>query len=196
MTAPLAPDTPAAELVKLAYSPERGVRQQVAAHPNTPAAVLGQLGAEFPSEVLHNPALPLLRLAQPGLMAGWRPRTLEAMTAQPDAPEWLLRLAATHSIIDVQLACVTHPALSADVLSSLAQSPFWTIREYVARKPKLPPELLETLANDLDYGVRITVAGREDLPPGPLKKLQHDTHPLVRAVLKLHEHEEAGAGAQ
>lgn len=185
MTALLSPQTPAAELARLAYSPEVGVRCQVAAHPNTPAEVLGGLAREFPAEVLHNPALPLLRLAAPNMVSLWPARALEAMSALPDAPDWLLRMAAKHPVIDVQLACVTQPQLPNDVLAQLAASPFWTIREYVARKPDLPATLLERLSHDRDYGVRITLAGRADLSDSLRAHLQQDAHPLVRAVLHL-----------
>lgn len=182
----LTSNSTAAQLRVLAHSPAAEVRAGVAAHPNTPAEVLGHLGAEFPAEVLSNPALPLLRLAQPGMLQSWPTRTLEQLTAQEGAPEWLLRLAAKHSVIDVQLAAVIHHNLPPDVLETLAQSPFWTIREYVARKPQLSPELLERLARDADYGVRITVAGRADLPPAALGHLRSDQHPLVRSVILLH----------
>lgn len=186
MTVPISPHTPAAELARLAYSPETGLRRQVAAHPNTPAEVLGGLAREFPAEVLHNPALPLLRLATPKLVTAWPARALEALSALPDAPDWLLRVAAGHPLIDVQLACVTHAQLPEDVLEQLAASPFWTIREYVARKPALPAPLLERLAQDRDYGVRITLAGRADLSDRLREQFQRDPHPLVRAVVQLH----------
>ena len=181
----------AAELTRLAHSPDPAVRAAAAAHPNTPPALLAELGAEFPAEVLGNPALPLLRLAQPGLLAGWPARTLEALTTAPGAPLWLLRLAAAHEKIDVQLAAVTRHDLPGDVLERLSSSPFWTIREYVARKPQLPPGVLERLARDLDYGVRLTVANRAGLPAGVRETLRRDPHPLVQAVILLAEQDES-----
>lgn len=183
----LGPRTTAADLTRLAHSPDPAVRAAVAGHPNTPPETLAALGAEFPAEVLGNPALPLLRLAQPGLLAGWPARTLEALTAAPGAPHWLLRLAAGHEKIDVQLAAVTRPELPSDVLESLSRSPFWTIREYVARKSDLPPGVLAHLARDLDYGVRLTVANRPDLPTEVRERLRRDPHPLVQAVILLAE---------
>lgn len=181
----LSPQLTATELARLTYAPDAAIRAEVAAHPNTPADLLGRLGAEFPAEVLANPALPLLRLAEPRLLASWPTKTIERLTAEPDAPDWLLRLAARNPVIDVQLAAVVHAQLPPDVLEQLAASPFWTIREYVARKPQLPPPLLEQLACDPDYGVRITVAGRTDLTPTALAHLRSDQHPLVRSVILL-----------
>lgn len=184
---PLAPQTPAADLARLARAPEPEWRAAAAAHPNTPAAVLADLGAEFPGEVLCNPALPLLRLAEPGLLGRWPAPTLAALAGRPGAPDWLLRLGAAHVRIEVQLAVVVHPELPDDVLAHLARSPFWTVREIVARRPTLPAALLEILARDLDYGVRLTVAGREDLPPEVYTRLRGDPHPLVQAVILLSE---------
>lgn len=183
----LDPHLSAAELTRLATSPDVPTRRAVAAHPNTPAPVLGRLGAEFPDEVLANAALPLLRLAEPGLLQSWPPATLERLVTAAEAPDWLLTLAAQHAKIDVQLAAVTRPALPPAALSALAESPFWTIREYVARKPDLPPEVLRRLALDADYGVRLTVAGRADLPPDLRETLRRDPHPLVQAVILLGE---------
>lgn len=180
---PLDPHATAAELQQLARHPDAGIRAEVAGHPNTPPHVLGELGAEFPAEVLANPALPLLRLAQPDLLAHWPTRTLERLTGEAGAPDWLLRFASRHAVIDVQLAAVVHHDLPADVLENLAASAFWTIREYVARKPELPLPVLQKLARDADYGVRITLAGRADLPPELREGLLHDEHPLVRAVV-------------
>lgn len=183
----ISPQTPAAELARLAQAPDAAVRAAVARHPNTPAGLLAELGAEFPGEVLGNPALPLLRLAEPGLLTRWPARTLEALTGQPAAPDWLLRLAAAHVRIEVQLAVAVRPALPDDVLTALARSPFWTVREIVARKPELAPGLLAALARDLDYGVRLSVAGRSDLPPEVYARLRQDPHPLVQAVILLSE---------
>lgn len=182
----LDPRAPAPELTRLAQSPDPAVRAAVARHPNTPAPVLAELGAEFPAEVLNNPALPLLRLAEPGLVSRWPARTLEVLAAAPNAPDWLLLLAAGHEKIDVQLAAVTRHNLPAEALRSLTGSAFWTIREYVARKPDLPPELLLRLAHDRDYGVRLTLAGRGDLPPEVCDLLRRDPHPLVKNVVRLH----------
>ena len=187
---PLAQQTPAAELTRLAHSPDPALRAAVAGHPNTPPDTLAALGAEWPAEVLGNPALPLLRLAQPGLLARWPARTLEALTTVPSAPDWLLRLAAAHEKIDVQLAAVTRPDLPEDVLVRLSRSPFWSIREYVARKPQLPPGVLGQLGRDLDYGVRLTVANRPDLGAELRGALRRDPHPLVRAVLRVHDSRE------
>ena len=188
------PGAGAAELTRLAASPDPAQRAAAARHPNTPAPVLATLGAEFPAEVLGNPALPLLRLAEPGLLGRWPARTLEVLAASPEAPDWLVRLAAAHRVIDGQLAAVTRHDLPPGVLGRLAESEFWTIREYVARKPVLPGPVLARLAKDEDYGVRLTVAGRPDLPPDLREVLRRDPHPLVQTVIQLGEMDCAKGG--
>ena len=77
----LGPRIAAAELSRLAHSPDAAVRAAVAAHPNTPPPVLAELGAEFPAEVLGNPALPLLRLARPGLLNAFPGDAVAALLA-------------------------------------------------------------------------------------------------------------------
>lgn len=184
---PLELNLGAASLVQLARTGTPEMQAAVAAHPNAPAWLLGELGEHWPAEVLGNPALPLLRLADPQLLRHWPARTVERLAAPPDTPAWLIRQAARHPVIDVQLAVVVHADLPGDVLETLATSPFWTIREYVARKMGLSPALLHTLARDVDYGVRLTVAGRTDLPEEVRLQLGQDAHPLVRAVIQLSE---------
>ena len=186
-TLPLDATLGAASLLHLARTGTPQVQAAVASHPNAPAWLLGELGEQWPAEVLSNPALPLLRLADPQLLRHWPARTVERLTAQPDAPPWLLRQAASHPVIDVQLATVVHPDLPEDVLDTLGTSPFWTIREYVARKPALSPALLQALARDVDYSVRLTVAGCPDLPQAVRHDLGRDAHPLVRAIIQLGE---------
>ena len=81
----LTPRTPAAELANLSLHPAREVRAAVAAHPNTAPFVLSTLAAQFPGEVLGNPGLPLLRLANPHLLRDWPAPALHALAAHPEA---------------------------------------------------------------------------------------------------------------
>ena len=88
-TAVLKPDSTASELARLANHEDADIRAGVAAHPNTPAELLGELAAEFPSEVMSNLALPLLRLAHPNLLKDWPDAALLALLRLPQAPDWL-----------------------------------------------------------------------------------------------------------
>ncbi|EYB66638.1 hypothetical protein DEIPH_ctg079orf0019 [Deinococcus phoenicis] len=174
----------AAELTRLARHPRPELRAAVAAHPNTPAALLGELGADFPGAVLRNPALVLLRLAQPRLLLGWPAETLAALARCPEAPDWVHQAALKHADLRVRLAVAAHPAPSAGHLRQLAGQPFWQARAVLARRPDLPPELVEQLAADPDYGVRLAVAGRPALPGALRRRLGQDPHPLVREAAR------------
>lgn len=184
---PLSAHLTAGELLHLARNGSHSVQAAVAAHPNTPVTLLAELAAGFPAEVLSNPALPLLRLADPQLLRSWPAPAVERLTAQPQAPGWVIKVAASYPVIDVQLAAATRPDLPPDAIRTLSRSAFWTIRELMARHAQLPHNLLAELARDPDYGVRLTVTGRPDLPDDIRCVLRQDSHPLVRAVMQLAE---------
>lgn len=180
----LAPGTPAAELARLGVSPDRAVRAAVAAHPNTPGAVLGTLAADFPAEVLGNPALNLLRLAQPALLEGWPRAGVLRLTAHPLAPEWLRRHAIRQAHPDYPVALAQNPALDDAEVTRLAAHRAWQVRARIAARPTLPPGVLTTLAADPDYGVRLYIAARSDLPEAITQQLSDDPSLYVRQVLR------------
>lgn len=142
--------------------------------------MLGELAAQFPAEVLGNPALLLLRLAHPQLLGQWPDQALIALASLPNASEWVLRQVLTHPRADVQLAVATRPDLSPALLNEVARSRFWTIRERVTHKAEVELALLLQLARDEDYGVRLSLASRPHLPPEVCRVLAQDTHPLIR----------------
>ncbi|MDV6373514.1 hypothetical protein [Deinococcus arenicola] len=171
----------------LAESSTPETHAAVAAHPNTPAAVLGRLAADYPTEVLGNPALNLLRLAHPGLLDGWPTEGVLNMVASPQAPSWLRRSALTHADARLQVAVAAHPVLNAHELMGLAHHPLWKVRARVAARPDLSPELIEVLLQDTDYGVRLVLAGRADLQPDAVERLKQDVSLLVRQAMAQRE---------
>lgn len=116
----LAPDLAAESLNRLAHDPDPAVRSAVARHPNAPAYVLERLAAAFPTEVLANPAWPLLRLAQPGLLHYWSTPALLSLLRQPDVPLWVRQQAQKAKAVEVQVALATHPALTGVEAAQLA----------------------------------------------------------------------------
>lgn len=173
----------AAELTRLSAQPSTDVRAAVAAHPNTPAAVLGRLAAEFPAEVLGNPALSLLRLAQPGLLAGWPTGAVLELVRQPALPDWLRNYALAHADARFQVALAGHPALNPRDLDRLARHPNWKVRGRLGVRPDFCAQLLSRFLHDPDYGVRLVLAARADLPPDAVNVLSRDGSSLVRRVL-------------
>ncbi len=179
----LAPELTAAQLTLLAEHSSSRTRAAVAAHPNTPAAVLGPLAADHPAEVLGNPALKLLRLAQPGLLERWPSDAVLALVAQPQAPDWLRRHALAHADTRFQVAVAAHPALNAEEIHQLVRHPLWKVRARVAARPDLSPEVLGALLGDGDYGVRLVLAARADLHPQAVEVLRRDISLLVRQAV-------------
>lgn len=181
---PLNPTTTAKELEILAGHEGAAVRAAVAAHPNTPAATLGHLAAEFPTEVLGNPALPLLRLAHTRLLSTWPREGLLRLLQQEAAPAWLRRFALHSQYVEVQVALASHPALTEQELAQLAKHSAWLVRARIAARPALSREMLAQLTHDPDYGVRLALATREDLPPSSVEILRRDSSRFVRQVLE------------
>lgn len=185
MTAlPLAPQVGAEELIRLSAQDEVAVRAAVAAHPNTPAPVLRDLAPDFPGEVLGNPALPLLRLAQPRLVHDWPRDTLLRLIRHELAPDWLRRFAVAHARAEFQVALASNTVLSDAEVTELAAHGAWQVRAKIAARPGLPPTVLAALGADADYGVRLYVAARRDLPQTSVERLRRDPSLFVRQVLE------------
>ncbi|NTY01463.1 hypothetical protein [Deinococcus sp. JMULE3] len=178
----LNPRAPAPELAALADHPDAAVRAQVARHPNTPAAVLGILATEFPQVVLANPALPLLRLADPHLLREWPDGAFHALLRLPDVPAWVRTHLIRHGRTELLIPLAQHPALQETEVLALARHAAWLVRARIAARPDLPPDLLAALAADPDYGVRLAVASRPSLPAGVAALLREDPSRFVRQV--------------
>ncbi|RJF71742.1 hypothetical protein D3875_09355 [Deinococcus cavernae] len=170
----------ALELANLSLSQETQIRIAVAGHPNTAPFILGTLAAEFPAEVLSNPALPLLRLADPLMTHRWPDAALLALLRQPDAPDWIRKQALAHRKTELQVTLASHAHLTADEVSVLAKHPSWLVRARIATRDDLSQTILERLAGDLHYGVRLAVASRVNLPASSFQHLLTDTSRFVR----------------
>ncbi|WP_309572879.1 hypothetical protein [Deinococcus sp.] len=181
---PLNPHLTAAELANLSQHRDKQVRAAVAAHPNSTPYSLGTLAAEFPVQVLSNPALPLLRLAQPGLILRWPVIALLALLRQTTAPAWLFRQVQRHHSVEVQVALARHPQLPADMVRALATHPAWLVRARIATRPDLPCALLDGLLHDPDDSVRLAVASRGDLGAGERAALGRDPSRFVQQTLR------------
>jgi len=155
----------------------------VARHPNTPAPVLGALTPEFPQEVLANPALPLLRLADPHLLRGWPDAAFHALLRRPDIPAWVRTHLIRHGQTELLIPLAQHAALTEAEILTLARHAAWLVRARIAARPALPPDLLAALATDPDYGVRLAVASRPSLPEDVARTLREDPSRFVRQVL-------------
>ncbi len=172
------------ELLVSSYTRDQHVLAAVARHPNAPASLLARLAADFPAEVLSNPALPLLRLAQPQLLSHWPREALLALLRLPQLPGWVRQQTFHSPAVEVQVALATLPQLSEAELLRLSQHPSWLVRARVAARDDLPGHILHDLLNDRAYGVRLALAYRSDLPEAGRERLAHDSSRFVRQALR------------
>lgn len=77
-------------LEKLSHDSDKAVRRAVATNPNSPAKALMRLGAQFPKELLENPALDTLVLENPNLFAEVPEATLAAIAKREGCPTEVL----------------------------------------------------------------------------------------------------------
>ncbi|HEX9412638.1 MAG TPA: hypothetical protein VF916_03980, partial [Ktedonobacterales bacterium] len=112
------PATPPDTLKRLRRVANRATRAAVASNPNSPIEVLLELVPEFPLEVLDNPVLPLLTLANPelpGQMA--RQMTPEAQCALlrcEQVPRAILKPLATSPDESVRALAALHVSLAGE----------------------------------------------------------------------------------
>lgn len=125
------PRAAAALLSNLSHSTDRATRARVAANPATPAADMVRLGQQFPKEFLANPALDLMLLENPALMAQVSESFLVRLLKQADCPASLLTWAASHEQAKVQLAVVMNASAPEAALAQLRISPHRTVLEAV-----------------------------------------------------------------
>ena len=178
------PRATADELLMLSYTHDQDVLASVAVHPNAPAPLLARLAVQFPAEVLGNPALPLLRLAQPQLLSGWPPEALLALLNLPETPAWLRGQAMRSPHAQVQVALASLPGLTRAEVANLARHPAWLVRARIAGRPDLPEVVLHGLLDDKAYGVRLALASRPDLPERGIQHLRRDSSRFVRQTLQ------------
>ena len=84
------PLTPAELLERLSHDSDKSVRQALAGNPNTPAEVLIRLGAQFPDQLLENPALDAMFIENPNLFSMVPEETLAAIAKRETCPPQVL----------------------------------------------------------------------------------------------------------
>ncbi|HEY7834440.1 MAG TPA: HEAT repeat domain-containing protein, partial [Ktedonobacterales bacterium] len=104
----------AATLEVLGGNLDATVRAAVAGNPNAPLAVLLALAAQFPREVLDNPALPFLLLERPEFPATLPLEAASGLLRCEDVPRALLRPLATSADAAVRFLAALHVGLVAE----------------------------------------------------------------------------------
>jgi hypothetical protein len=131
------PATPPDVLKILSSSNSNSIRESVAENPNTPLKVLFHLGAQYPKQLLRNPALPLILLENPNTFTEIPSRTLLKLIEQPEAPRPLLEWAATlQGEPGVRRKVAANPNTPSDTLERLAGDHSLPVREAILNNPK------------------------------------------------------------
>lgn len=84
------PHTPERALEQLGHDSDKSVREAVAGNPNAPADTLMRLGAQFPDQLLGNPALDAMVLENPHLFSMVPEETLAAIAKRETCPPEVL----------------------------------------------------------------------------------------------------------
>ncbi|MGB3652203.1 MAG: HEAT repeat domain-containing protein [Rivularia sp. (in: cyanobacteria)] len=97
------------------------VRKNVAGNPNTPTAVLWELGTEFPQQLLKNPVFSLLLLENPNFVADIPLVTLQGLLKLDEVSPQFLELATSHDDVEVLLTILMNPKTPKTALQKLTQ---------------------------------------------------------------------------
>jgi len=146
------------------------IRQQIAAYPDTPDAVLDQLARD---EAKH------VRVA---VAARWR-RDFPFQPQRRPLPESIHALLAQDSVAAVRSWVALDPHASPTILQLLAHDADWSVREHVAQNARLPVDILNQLASDESAVVRNMIAAHPAASRELLRALADDPNPDYRAVV-------------
>lgn len=119
---------------------------------HTPVDRLQELAELHPREVLANPVLAVLRLADPWFLRSWPIKAVLAMARLADADPAMLRMAARHWDVQVRRAVAENPHTDGETLVWLSRLYF--MYELVAEHPNIPRDHLEYLAEHPWQSVR------------------------------------------
>ena len=116
-------NTGADVLRRLAQSPDRLTRRNVALNPQTPKDVLLSLAPTFAGEFFLNPVFDLLLMEDPNLLDGLPVGVMKNILKRADCPVSFLNWAARSGSKSHQLALVSRPDITKIQLETVAQGP-------------------------------------------------------------------------
>ncbi|HEU4409837.1 MAG TPA: hypothetical protein VFS43_31580 [Polyangiaceae bacterium] len=199
--------TPGADLERIAgalLAPERArardprdraVLGALAGNPNAPPALLFALAQTYAAEVAANPALPLLLLENPSLLASAPVNGLCALLARPELPPDWFEPAARHPSPHVRRAVAGSRRAPAAALLRLAGDDADIVRTALAANPAAPGAALARLGRAAYTGqapyarllLRKLVAANPSAPLATLEALaaMSDVLPSVAGNLAL-----------
>lgn len=181
---PTVPDDPA-ELTRLADDPDAKVRQAVAKHDNTPAAVLQRLSETAQpfavrAQAARHPNLPLDRIVT---LASDRLSTVRAGAARnPSMPHDYLENLAEDANENVVGAVARNPSTHIGTYAVLARDDRAGVRKHAARRKDIPADIEAALSTDSASQVRSALAKNRTVSINTLRVLGKDTEQSVRAA--------------
>ena len=119
-------------LAKLAQSPDKPTRRNVALNPQTPKEVLIQLAPTFAGEFFLNPAFDFLLMEDPNLLFSLPVGVMKNILKRQDCPYSLLYWAAKCGDKTHHLAVVSRTDLSKELLQKIADGPHVKAAEIAA----------------------------------------------------------------
>jgi hypothetical protein len=110
-------------LRRLAQSPDKTTRRNVALNPQTPTDVLLALAPTFAGEFFRNPVFDLLLMEDPNMLNGLPVSVMKNILKREDCPDSFLIWAAKCGDKSHQLALVSRPVLTKQLLEIVAKGP-------------------------------------------------------------------------
>jgi hypothetical protein len=169
------PNTSPQVLHELANSKNWQLRQLVASNPNTPTAVLWQLGIDFPEAILTNPIFELLQLEHLHLAAEIPHCTLTSLLQCDRVPRAFMNYALKQQDYSLWLAVAYNPQTPSLLLEQLAHKSRRQDRELiraVAAHPNTPPQLLAEIS-EISSGLAQIVAENPQTTVAILQQILH-----------------------
>ncbi len=197
-------NTPTERLREISRKGNKTIRNAISRNPNTPPDILVEYFYEFPTHVLHNPALELILLENPDFFnelvsnnpfvfndelplffVEWASRhpkesIRESVASSNQTPKHLLAYLAADENDCVRQKVAENHKTPSHSLAQLATDKNKNIRIAVAENHCTSSESLEKLAEDEDYDIRRKVAANENTPISNLEILAKDKSGMVR----------------
>jgi hypothetical protein len=169
------PTTNPHTLSQLATERDWDIRRLVASNPNTPTAVLWQLGIDFPEAVLANPIFALLQVEHLHLAAKIPHDTLTSLLQCDRVPISFMEYALGQQDYSLWLAVAYNPHTPSYLLENLARKSRHQDRELiraVAAHPHTPPHLLAEIS-EIGQSLAQIVVENPQTPVAILKQILH-----------------------
>jgi predicted DNA-binding WGR domain protein len=146
-------------LEKLSHCSDKATREAVAENPNTPSKTLQKLGAQFPAQLLNNPALDWMVLENPSLFSEIPEDTLAAIAKREDcSPAMLGYLARAGHGKGLLMSLLQNGSTPKEAIRYLMD----TKPEHLAERYEVPEDSIRQIKSLVP--MHVTIAGDLDEP--------------------------------